>query len=434
MLSKVLVLVLLLCSFILLLLHITTDNNIGRDLQVFIGSDDVRTSTLVSHRSIKQKRILEAINNINLNKKAQLERGLKKAITALNYEFKYATFDREGNNTDTTTSTLAGDEVLERTFRQILIATSYRSGSSFLGELLNHYPGTFYYFEPLHYYSRLRDRSSVQNETTFFNSLLSCNFNKDNRGFLSHVSNPSNSFLFKRHNFRMWDSCQHFKPKEKLCFSEEYLNLVCPIFPIKLIKTVRMRVKLTEEILTNSPNLRIIVLVRDPRAVFNSKRAEKISSWCIQEHCSDPAVSCQDLLDDVTAARELSRIFPGRVKLLRYEDLSLDPTKTVRRLLEFLDLQWNDSIAQYIKTHTINNVMKRERNKETNKVTLVHDPYGTSRNSTAAVFAWTQSLSFSDVRQIQEVCKEPMEKLGYKTVSSELEMLELNNLLEILED
>lgn len=35
--------------------------------------------------------------------------------------------------------------------RNILIATSWRSGSTFMGDLLNHYPGTFYTFEPVHY-------------------------------------------------------------------------------------------------------------------------------------------------------------------------------------------------------------------------------------------------------------------------------------------
>ena len=34
--------------------------------------------------------------------------------------------------------------------RNILIATSPRFGSTFLGDILNHYPGTFYSFEPLH--------------------------------------------------------------------------------------------------------------------------------------------------------------------------------------------------------------------------------------------------------------------------------------------
>ena len=35
--------------------------------------------------------------------------------------------------------------------KHILIITSWRSGSSFFSDILDHYPGTWYSFEPLHY-------------------------------------------------------------------------------------------------------------------------------------------------------------------------------------------------------------------------------------------------------------------------------------------
>ena len=48
-----------------------------------------------------------------------------------------------------------GDPIAAADARHILVLTSWRSGSTFLGDILNHYPGTFYSFEPLHYISRL---------------------------------------------------------------------------------------------------------------------------------------------------------------------------------------------------------------------------------------------------------------------------------------
>ena len=172
-----------------------------------------------------------------------------------------------------------------------------------------------------------------------------------------------------------------------------------------------MRVRDTEELLRNTAiNLKVIVLVRDPRAVFNSRRSEQISIWCLQKHCSDPRVSCQDLTSDIAAAQELQRLYPGRVRLVRYEDLSVDPERTVRKLLEFLELPWHEAITHYIATHTAN------------EMTLVHDPYGTSRNSTAAVSAWRKSLGFLSVSQIQTACQDPMQELGYKLVTSQVGM------------
>lgn len=45
------------------------------------------------------------------------------------------------------------DDIPVQSARNVLILTSWRSGSTFLGDLLNHYPGTFYSFEPIHYLS-----------------------------------------------------------------------------------------------------------------------------------------------------------------------------------------------------------------------------------------------------------------------------------------
>ncbi len=44
-----------------------------------------------------------------------------------------------------------GQEIPPTRARQILVLTSWRSGSSFFGDLLQHYPGAFYSFEPMHY-------------------------------------------------------------------------------------------------------------------------------------------------------------------------------------------------------------------------------------------------------------------------------------------
>ena len=86
------------------------------------------------------------------------------------------------------------------------------------------------------------------------------------------------------------------------------------------------------------------------------------------------------------------------------------------------DLPWHEAIKHYIATHTANDILKQERNKKTKRVTLVHDPYGTSRNSTAAVSAWRKSLGFLSVSQIQTACQDPMQELGYKLVTSQVGM------------
>ena len=71
-----------------------------------------------------------------------------------------------------------GERVPIELSRQILVATTWRSGSTFLGDLLNHYPGVFYYFEPLHYYSYIRDKATVPPEEDFITSLYRVRWQK----------------------------------------------------------------------------------------------------------------------------------------------------------------------------------------------------------------------------------------------------------------
>ena len=52
----------------------------------------------------------------------------------------------------------------------------------------------------------------------------------------------------------------------------DYLNAVTALYPIKLMKTVRLRVSDTEQLLLDPElNLKVVVLVRDPRGVYASR-------------------------------------------------------------------------------------------------------------------------------------------------------------------
>jgi len=318
-----------------------------------------------------------------------------------------------------------GQKVPSESARQILVATTWRSGSTFLGDLINHYPGVFYYFEPLHYYSQLtkEKKEEVQDEVEFLRTLYSCSFTSANVGFLHHVAVPANKFLMKNHNKRLWNSCSNLLPRETMCLMPEYLNRVCPLYPIRLAKTVRLRVARVEPLLQDpSMDLKVVVLVRDPRGVYNSRSSSQVSTWCKKDMCADPAVGCKDLLADVTAAEDLAARYPDSVTLVRYEDLSLMPEETTRDLMDFLDLPWTKTMSNYIDTHTSKEKMRMVRNKVTKKLERRKDTYGTAKNSTATAFAWRQNLGLDRTLEIQGVCEEPMERLGYRLMHSQQDL------------
>ena len=124
----------------------------------------------------------------------------------------------------------------------------------------------------------------------------------------------------------------------------------------------------------------------------------------------------------VQMAHDLETRFPGTIKLVRYEDLSMFTEDVTIDLLDFLDLPFTEEISAYIDSHTNSDKKKIVRNKKTHKLEHKNNPYGTTKNSTATAFAWREKLSFENIRKIQSACKEPMAKLGYKLYESEDEV------------
>ena len=48
---------------------------------------------------------------------------------------------------------------------------------------------------------------------------------------------------------------------------------MCPLFPFQSIKTVRLRLNLTEQLVKDpSLNVRVMLLVRDPRGTMESRK------------------------------------------------------------------------------------------------------------------------------------------------------------------
>ena len=111
--------------------------------------------------------------------------------------------------------------------RNILIVTTWRSGSTFLGDILKAYPGTFYSFEPLHSLlgnNRFNEEEGEEMQQKIIKrirNIMECNL-KDQDDFLEHAR--SRKFLLK-HNSRYWKSCS-----PKVCFDAKYFNQVCLLY------------------------------------------------------------------------------------------------------------------------------------------------------------------------------------------------------------
>lgn len=195
----------------------------------------------------------------------------------------------------------------------ILIASSARTGSSFLGELLSRYPGVFYSYEPLNYITNTPLEGHHENEmVNLVKQIFECKppFQYFNHSKIWKAFNKNEEWKLLRPNFRLWNAWESLINKESVSDVKQIYYSSCPIFPIRVIKSIKMPVMATEKLLTDTDigkSLKVIVLVRDPRAVMLSRSK---MSWKKDQMQQTDKV-CEKLRWDVMAAFELKKKYPG---------------------------------------------------------------------------------------------------------------------------
>jgi len=95
--------------------------------------------------------------------------------------------------------------------------------------------------------------------------------------------------------------------------------------------------------------------------------------------------------------------------------LSLEPAKLASEIYKFVGLDFVPSVKHWIEENT--------------KARASKNPYSTTRDSAKAMQAWRTHLNINDVFTIQNICANMMNFYGYKNVSSEKELKDLDTLL-----
>lgn len=293
---------------------------------------------------------------------------------------------------------------IQETVNRVLVVTYVRSGSSFLGDLLSANPSTFYDYEPLHMYTlslRLYGEGFEKASSTVTN-LFRCNFETETE-YLKH----SRKMPFFKHNGHLWDMCRGVAD---VCHHPSFVSTICRESKLHLMKLTFMSIRqvhrwmnLNEDI---SRTMRVVHLVRDPRAVLVSRRARP---WCVQAfQCTNVEALCQQLREDLNNFAALEQDFPGKVVRVRHEDIASNPFIQARDLYARLGLNFSVHVKNFIRTHT-------GGAKEDELV----NPYSTKRESAKTIAGWTSKLNISEVLMVQRFCSDVMSRLGYKLAQSE---------------
>lgn len=291
----------------------------------------------------------------------------------------------------------------QNTVSRILLFAYFRSGSTFLGDLLQQNWKSFYTFEPLHFMSdgvRIED-DRVKEAHHLIEKIFRCDF-EDLKYYVEWVKKTRNQFLFKWNKF-LWGICRF---RIYSCFDTNFIQQTCLRAKVQIMKVARLQMRHLETLLPkiNDLNVRIVYLVRDPRGTLKSRQN---MMWCSKKsNCSDISSLCSEMRQDLNSFKQFKKIYPSRFTLVKYEDLSTDPNTYAKQLLDQFSIPYSASVKRFLKVHT------NSRSSDYSK----RNPYTTIRNSKSVAYEWMQTLNMTDILQVQNTCGDLLQELGYKFI------------------
>ncbi|XP_070393695.1 carbohydrate sulfotransferase 4-like isoform X1 [Dermacentor albipictus] len=277
----------------------------------------------------------------------------------------------------------------------VMIVAYYRSGSSFVGELLSSAPRTFFHFEPLIPFTVSGSIRPGRQSHAFrlIDELVRCRFEPLYTVWLEN--NPYYKF-----NHFLADVCEGGES----CSSPGHLSALCSRAETQVFKFTRLRVSQVGSWIERNPDIsqsvRVVHLVRDPRAIYSSRRGLR---WCTDyKPCDSAATLCDQMRSDLDAFEELTRRLDiNRTYQIRFEDLAADPLNETMRVFSSLGLNYAPSVLKYIETHTAAAAAEMK------------NAHSTKRNSKVVAHMWKRKLPMQKIREIETTCSDVLQRLGY---------------------
>ena len=322
--------------------------------------------------------------------------------------------------------------------QNILIISDFASGSSFLGEILNQNPQVFYLYEPLkslEYYRENRPESVYDAMVThLLNGAFHCNFME-----LSYYTNFL-SFQYSSLRDRLASralsspplcpeniNTPHYSIRKCAPLRPQATSALCRLHKHTVVKTIRVSSihklsYLMDSIRPVDYSLKIVHLVRDPRAVLNTRVLDNLhENWTVKSVREHAKSFCRDMLRNIKYAVSAPSWLQGRYTLLRYEDLATNPHQIAEQLYKFVGVSiapqvrlWIDrTLREGFMSHSLVDSIYRQVSYST-------------QNLTDSVQRWRSQMPYSIVRLIETECYEVMNLLGYKIVEDEDELRTLS--------
>ena len=159
---------------------------------------------------------------------------------------------------------------------------------------------------------------------------------------------------------------------------------------------------------------KIVILVRDPRAMLQSRRI--IASWdgLWKRDRSAMLNQLENECASSAANKKVAERTPEKVRIIRYEDFALDPTNQTEQIYKYLNLEMRSEIAEFLHVSTsTDDETKYAKGEEFMQI------YSTSRKSTKTLNKWRTDMDFELMMEVQKRCLDMMRTFDYIPFGSE---------------
>ncbi|XP_045166790.2 carbohydrate sulfotransferase 4-like [Mercenaria mercenaria] len=322
------------------------------------------------------------------------------------------------------------------TERTDVLAVAYmRTGSTFLGKVLGWRNDVFFWFEPLRKYGAwqylrqndllchiLRPNCEILSENSIRHPKKAQRFLLDM--FDCHLQPYDNMPTDINFNPKLlppsWTEYAKCKKSMNASFTcNKLLVNSCKTAKHRIAKVLRTDLEGTIPLLKNNPRLKIVHLLRDPRAIMNSH----LRTWWVRKELktytqieADSIVICSRMRSDILAGKSLMKLYPDRVRLLQYEDFNnLD--ENVQKLYKFLNMEFTsqqDNILRSLKKDS-------PRDKPTSKKNVTYIAYDGFHP-----FDFRQKMGWNISAIVQKYCGDVLRDLGLRQFKTEAEYLNLS--------
>lgn len=157
-----------------------------------------------------------------------------------------------------------------------------------------------------------------------------------------------------------------------------------------------------------NPRLKIVHLVRDPRAIINSRLYSRF--YPIANPRTNNSLEqnlCEKMRTDINEALQLREDFPGRVIILYYEDLMDNLHVRLKQIYENLNLTFKSEEVNAFSDIKVNLSPPEKGN------------YFTKDRKRRNAMWWRKYMTHDHIQTIDYLCYDVYDILGYKALSEQ---------------